>query len=246
MSRACSWKNFVHMPGIEVDSTHFYLNGLSPFDPSPDWFTGFYLFDTTDEITRNFFSNFTIRLYPWDLGTQDGEFYADIDAIDLDQPERVKRFTRDTVPNDIFLSADRRSIPYTAELQCELTICTIGSVPSSSECVRENWPPANGCDIMRYPGCDTQCDPELENPCNECKLPPGQVGPNPFYADCCASNTEPINGNCDGFDDGSGVSSLIHVLFTVCVRGTSLCPLIGSSPDLCAYWIRLSVAVLFV
>lgn len=211
-------KNFVNMPeGILVDASHHWISGLAPFDPSPDWMTGFYLFDTTDEITREFFSDFTIRLYPWDLGTDEGDTYTAL-AIDIDQIERVQRFTKDTVPNGIFLDPTGQSIPHTAELQCQLLTCFSGT---EQQCQRENWPPANKCDVLKYPGCDQQCDPtDATLECNECKPRLGETE-STFYFDCCASMTEPINGNCENFGNPSGSANMSYlILFTFLVGGT--------------------------
>ena len=41
--------------------------------PSPDWFTGFYLFDRLHEYDRAFWQRFTLYTYQWNAGTDWGD-----------------------------------------------------------------------------------------------------------------------------------------------------------------------------
>src|SRR3569832_1556976 len=52
--------NYVYMPPIDVSFDYPFLNAIASMSPSPDWFTGFYLFDTVDEYDRTYWQRFTL------------------------------------------------------------------------------------------------------------------------------------------------------------------------------------------
>lgn len=157
--------------------------------PSPDWYTGFYLLDTIDEYDRTYWNRMIIHTYPWDAGTDEGDTYTSID-LDLDPPINVERiFKANAPPGGIFVSPDGDVRP-TAEWDCLLHVC-----PGTEDCDKENWPPANGCDLLKYPGCENECNPEVER-CQECKPKAKDGERKVFYSNCCQSNYEPLRGKC--------------------------------------------------
>lgn len=185
-------KNFVFLPGITVSAEYRYISGISAMMPSPDWFTGFYLLDTVDDIAGTYWKRIIIRTFPWDAGTDSGTSYTSLDA-DLDPPLMVERITSQNAPsNGIFLSPDGSEVRPAAEWDCVLHVCP----GSGQDCHRENWPPSNGCDLLKYPGCEQECDNNVES-CQECK-PKDSDGDRQvvFYKNCCQSNYEPLNGWC--------------------------------------------------
>lgn len=181
--------NHIHMPPIRVDAEHPWFNLIGSFIPSPDWFTGFYLYEPFDDISRNYWDQFKLNLYPWDAGTDEGRTYTSVD-LKLDPQLPVARFNTSMAQarNNVFLSPDGSRVPPVAEFQCKFWVCGINDDPLGEACNMPNWPPANGCDVLRYPGCDQQCEPEQVG-CKECKN--GE-----FYFNCCDALTEPLNGNC--------------------------------------------------
>jgi hypothetical protein len=186
-------KNFAFLDeGIEVSKDYQFLSGIASMQPSPDWYTGFYLLDTIDEYDRTFWSRMIIHTYPWDAGTDEGDSYNSID-LDLDPPINVERISKGNAPPDgIFLSPDGKEVLPTAEWDCILHVC-----PGEGEdCVKENWPPANGCDLLKYPGCENECNPEVEQ-CQECKPKAKDGDRQVFYKNCCQSNYVPLRtGKC--------------------------------------------------
>eukprot|EP00527_Entomoneis_sp_CCMP2396_P004032 CAMPEP_0198148804 /NCGR_PEP_ID=MMETSP1443-20131203/43407_1 /TAXON_ID=186043 /ORGANISM="Entomoneis sp., Strain CCMP2396" /LENGTH=403 /DNA_ID=CAMNT_0043813619 /DNA_START=50 /DNA_END=1261 /DNA_ORIENTATION=- len=194
-------KNYAYLPGIKVTPDYPFLSGIAGLMPTPDWFTGFYLLDVIDEYDRTFWNRILIHTYPWDSGTDAGDTYMSVDQ-DLDPPRNVERITPKNAPNGIFLSPDGRTVPPVAEWDCVLHVCEEGE----DDCQPDNWPPENGCDMLKYPGCELECDPEFDEVCEECKPKPKliKLGAAPdenengrtFYRSCCQSNHEPLNGMC--------------------------------------------------
>jgi hypothetical protein len=184
-------ENYVYVPPVDVTFDYPFLNGIAGMSPSPDWYTGFYLFDTVDEYDRTFWHNFTLFTYPWDAGTDSGKSYTAEDR-DLDPPINVERFFPNNVPDSgAYLSPDGKQVLPVGELNCELYVCPV----EEPFCVRPNWPPENYCDVFKYPTCATYCDPEKEEGCEECKgngYEPKFV----YLKGCCASGHEPRHGKC--------------------------------------------------
>jgi hypothetical protein len=185
------------------------LNGITALLPSPDWFTGFYLFDTVDEYDRTFFDSFLIRMYPWDAGTDLGNSYTafDKDAVPADI---VRRFTKANAPNGIFVSPEG-SVKPVGELECKLYTCP----PEDTVCLKPDWPPVNGCDTFRFPRCDQECDPVTATICQECVSEVEDQGNAVFYQDCCQSGRTPLKGTCSNNSflsgNGSGAAAVTGV-----------------------------------
>merc|ERR1712226_816638 len=89
------------------------------------------------------------------------------------------------------------------EWDCALHTCEEGE----NYCEPDNWPPQNGGDMLKYPGCEFQCDPETTEICEECKPKPKPIilgstsdadeeSDRVFYRNCCQSNHEPLEGKC--------------------------------------------------
>lgn len=209
-------ENYKFMPSLEVTDRYRYLNGIAALLPSPDWFTGFYLFDTVDEFDLTFFSTFLLHIYPWDAGTDTGDSYTSFDA-DAVPADNVKRFTTQNSPGGIFKSPEG-SIKPVGELECKLYVCP----PEDVECEKPDWPPANGCDVFRFPSCDEECDPASNTVCEQCEGIEADAGRPIFYQNCCQSERQPLNGYCNNSggngnggsgNNGSGAAAVAGTTF---------------------------------
>jgi Spondin_N len=182
-------------------------------NPSPDWFTGFYMHNVIDEYDRTFWSRFKILTYPWDAGTDAGTTYTEVDR-DLEQPEKVQRITVESTTQDIFMGSNKTILPV-GELECILHVCDL----EEPDCVLEGWPASNGCDILRFADCDTPCDPANSTNCQECKPKSSDSG-KVYYRNCCESNYDPASGDCSGVGSQSSVASAgVVVVGTTTVFG---------------------------
>jgi hypothetical protein len=210
-----NWEeNYMFLPPIKVTDRYRYLNAITALSPSPDWFTGLYLFDTVDEYDRTFFNSFILHTYPWDAGTDLGDTYTafDKDAVPADI---VRRITKSNAPGgNIFMSAEGTVKPV-GELECKLYVCT----PDDTECLKPNWPPSNGCDTFRFPRCDEECDPDVETVCQECAGVKEDNGRAIFYENCCQSGRDPLNGSCnnDSFKSGAPAATGVSLGFAAIV-----------------------------
>lgn len=210
-------KNYAFMPGVTVNAEYQFLSGMSAMNPSPDWYTGFYLMDVIDEYDRTYWNRIIIHTYPWDAGTDSGTTYNSIDE-DMDPPGNVERiFPGNAPPGGIFISSDGDVRPV-AEWDCMLHVC-----PGEDEdCELENWPPANGCDLLKYPGCEAECNPE-EVRCQECKAKSKDGERQVFYKSCCQSNYEPAEGKCDAASEGSAApATVVYSLTTAGIMASLL------------------------
>jgi hypothetical protein len=131
-------ENFVYLPPLEVSVDFNFISGLAGILPSPDWFSGFYMFDVINEYSGTYYDSFLIRTYPWDAGTDSGERFTDI-KHDTDPPETVVRLTPKNTPNKASLSADGTQIKFVAEWECVLHACP----EEQSDCQKPDWPPEN-------------------------------------------------------------------------------------------------------
>ncbi|GAX25699.1 hypothetical protein FisN_14Lh007 [Fistulifera solaris] len=191
--------NIAYFPPVVVTDDHPYLSGIAGFDPSPDWFTGFYMMDTRDEYSGKFWSHFKVQSYPWDAGTDGGTIYEDVDH-ELEFPEPVHRITPENAQNKIFVSPMGDEVLPVAEFECILHVCPA----EEPGCRKPDWPPKNGCDVLLYPECDNYCDPEVDEVCERCVresiLDPEIL----YYPDCCAAGREPKTGkDCAGRRSGA-------------------------------------------
>jgi hypothetical protein len=203
--------NYIFLDPIRVDSKHTYVSGISSFDPSPDWFTGFYMMNTLDVITGRYWERFMLKSYPWDAGTDDGMTYKE--NLPRDRPEAVHRMHAGTAPNGVFTKHHSEhqngTIAPTAEWECILHSCPI----EESDCTKEDWPPKYNCDILKYPNCDQQCDPRVEQPCEQC-IPESLMDPKDLhYPDCCAMGREPKKGRCT--ESAAPAFGRVSVLFAI-------------------------------
>lgn len=205
-------KNFKYLPPVKVSDEHPFLSGLAGFDPSPDWFTGFYLMNVVDEYSRQFWQEFKIQTYPWDAGTDGGELYDDID-YELQEAEGVVRITPSNAPNGVFVSPLGDEVLPVAEWQCIIHTCPT----DNDDCEKPDWPPANGCDILKYPQCNSQCDPKVDEICEECKRESNQDPDEVWYTDCCLAGRQPKKGK--GCESGARELSgaLVALLCSVVV-----------------------------
>ncbi len=162
--------NIAYFPPVVVTDDHPYLSGIAGFDPSPDWFTGFYMMDTRDEYSGKFWSHFKVQTYPWDAGTDGGTIYEDVDH-ELEFPEPVHRITPENAQNKIFVSPMGDEVLPVAEFECILHVCPA----EEPGCRKPDWPPER---CVR----ESILDPEIL-----------------YYPDCCAAGREPKTGkDCAG------------------------------------------------
>ena len=209
-----SWRdNYVYLPPIEVSFDYPFVNGISSIQPSPDWFTGFYMFNVVDQYALTFWSRWTIQTYPWDAGADSGQYYTAPDDP-TDPLKMVFRYAPGNTPEDgAFLSPDGKSVPPVAEWDCELFVCPV----DNPFCEKPDWPPSNYCDILKYPTCNSYCNPNATQaassrsassssssgttgdgtnaplPCVSCRgngWEPKIV----YFNDCCASGHDPLHG----------------------------------------------------
>jgi len=156
-------KNFAYLPPLTVTTKHPFISGMAGIDPSPDWFTGFYLFDTINPFSQKNWSEFKIHSYPWDAGTDGGEGYLANDD-ELESLGVVRRFIPENARNGVFVSPRGDEVLPTAEWQCILHTCPL----EDPDCVKADWPPSNRCDILKYPECNNACDPNVDSICEKC------------------------------------------------------------------------------
>lgn len=177
----------MYLPPLNVSGQFPFLSGIAGMSPSPDWITEWYLFNTVKEQAAIFWDSFLIRSYPFDAGTDSGQHYTDPHQLtDPKQP-----ITRITTANTDLLNGAGDQITYVAEWECVLQTCPI----EEPGCNKTDWPPVNGCDILRYPLCTTYCDPAKDTPCEQCKPLQGDVT-SVFHASCCDAGRVPKDGVC--------------------------------------------------
>lgn len=194
-------KNYVYLPPLTVTPEYSFISGIASFLPSPDWYSGFYLFETIKEKGQTYWQSFKIRSYPWDSGTDDGTHYEDPDR-DTDPPGVVKRIELGDTEDNILLSPEGDELRYMAEWECVLHTCPV----EDPDCEKPDWPPANGCDVMRYPECAEVCDPATMQ-CEQCKRTSSSE-PRVFHRDCCMAGRVPKNGRkCDN-EESSGAATV--------------------------------------
>lgn len=196
-------ENFVYLPPLRVTADHSFISGIAAISPSPDWYSGFYLFDTVKEDTLTYWESFKIRTYPWDAGTDDGDSYTAQDR-DTDPPGLITRIETGNTANGIFLSPAGDRVPYLAEWECVLNTCPY----EDPECEKKDWPPSNNCDILKYPQCNTPCNPEIETDCEQCKRE-SNTEDKVYHQNCCLAGREPKDGTCEGEIEGETTSRAV-------------------------------------
>lgn len=204
-------QNYEYLEPIKVSADYPFLSSIASMVPSPDWFTQFYLFQTFKDEGLTYWESFKIRTFPWDAGsaTSDSGGYQP-PYRDTDPAEPIVRLTRDNAPNGhIFLGPNGGTVRHVAEWECVLHTCPA----EEPDCQKENWPPSNGCDILRFPQCAEVCNPELEE-CEQCRRATADE-PRIFRKDCCLAGRVPKNQReCDnGVSAGSRLSLTIAAVF---------------------------------
>jgi len=110
---------------IEVSKTKHYISAIAKLAPSPDWFSGFYMFNAIDEASDTWYQQFSIPLYPYDAGTENGDTYDVVNSQTV-PPQPITKFTIDTVPQGkLFLNHDNTAILPVATYTCTLEVVTI-------------------------------------------------------------------------------------------------------------------------
>lgn len=187
--------NLAFLPPLRVDAEYPYLTALVSMQPSPDWFTGFYLLDylqrngNADNV-KYYYDRIKVHTYPWDAGTDGGVSYTALPA-DLDPPFKASRIVAGTsAVSALFMNPATGQVLPVAEWECHLRVCNIGDAACNSNI---HWPPANKCDAFRYPGCDQQCPASNNGGCQECT--PQDAG-RVFFPNCCQSNYELLGASC--------------------------------------------------
>lgn len=192
-------ENYVYLDPLSISAEFSFVSGLAGLDPSPDWFTSFYMFNTLKESADTFWDRFKLRTYPWDAGTDDGTSYEDSDR-DSDPAGLIRRIELGDTVNDIFLSPGKDEILYLAEWECILHVCPV----EEPDCEKEDWPPANGCDVLKYPECAEQCVPNVDEKCEQCRRE-SQNEELVYHKDCCLAGRVPKDGRkCENGVGGIG------------------------------------------
>ena len=61
--------------------------------------------------------------------------------------------------------------------------------------------------MLKYPGCEKECNPAIESPCRECKPKATDGDRKVYYSNCCLSNYDPAEGDdCFETFEFSGLS----------------------------------------
>jgi Spondin_N len=215
-------KNFAYLPPLKVNKDHSYISGISGLAPSPDWYTDFYLFQTIKESTETYWEAFLLRTYPWDAGSDDGTFYTDTDHI-ADPPKLVTRIDLGNTPGDIFKNPSGDQVRHVAEWECVLHTCPL----DQPDCVKPNWPPKSNCDILKYPECDSPCDPAVEHDCQQCQRE-SQSESKVFFKDCCKAGRVPKDGrSCT--DDQALATSDVEVIKAVSLLSVAAATMLAAA-----------------
>ncbi len=110
------------LPPIRVDRIHSFLTTVTPFNPSPDWFSGFYAFNTIDSASNTFLKAFTIQVFPWNDGTRSGTTYTTTGS-ELSPFLPISEFTVQTIPpSGVFLNPQRSGVLPVASWTCQLSV----------------------------------------------------------------------------------------------------------------------------
>jgi len=106
---------------LEMTSSKRYLSAITKLSPSPDWFSGFHDFNTVNEESSTWYEKFTIPVYPYDAGTEDGDTYNTFNTPS-DPLQPISQFTVDNVPsNGIFLDKEGAEILPVATYTCTIS-----------------------------------------------------------------------------------------------------------------------------
>jgi hypothetical protein len=114
---------------ILMTANYPYLSTISMIAPSPDWFTGVYNFLPVGASGGGcfWFQSFEIATYPWDAGTEKGEFYS-INNDPEDPHEPIFQLTNNTVPdNGVFLDSTGTDVLPVAIWKCSIDDSEISS-----------------------------------------------------------------------------------------------------------------------
>ena len=68
--------NYVYVPPVDISFDYPFVNALGGMSPSPDWFTGFYLFEMLDEYDRAFWQRLRCTRTNGTLGRIGGTTYT--------------------------------------------------------------------------------------------------------------------------------------------------------------------------
>jgi len=63
---------------ISMNNFKRYLSAITRFNPSPDWFSGFYDFDCINPETDSWFEEFELQTYLFDGGTEEGNIFSNM------------------------------------------------------------------------------------------------------------------------------------------------------------------------
>jgi len=106
----------VNFNPITMTPKRRYISILSKLAPSPDWFAGYHDFDTINEETNTWYRGFSIPLFPYDAGTEEGSSYATVNVA-TDPKEPISKFTLGGGDN-VFMKGN--SILCVASLVCNI------------------------------------------------------------------------------------------------------------------------------
>lgn len=105
---------------LRMNSNKRYISAISKLSPSPDWFSGFHDFNAVNEESGTWYQEFSIPVYPFDAGTENGETYDNVNSRTV-PAQPISQFTLDNLPgNEIFLNGEGDAILPVATYTCTL------------------------------------------------------------------------------------------------------------------------------
>ena len=144
------------------------LSTITMIADSPDWFSGFYDFNTVAE-SGFWYRSFAIDTYPWDAGTEKGKKYKlNNQAEDPHLP--IIQFTVDTVPsNGIFLSPDETTVLPVATWTCELENEPVSPVTPAPVSSPSQDPSCEDADSFQHKNKTRDCSWVAKKSKNRCR-----------------------------------------------------------------------------
>jgi len=144
-----------------------------------------------------------VRTYPWDAGTDAGQSYDAPDRSEdpLQSVTRIRPNDGSAPTSGAFVSFDdlRRQavVNPVGEFSCVLHVCPL----ANPDCKKPNWPPANGCDVLKYPGCENweECfDNDDNTSSKQQQYQQQQQRRVVLRENCCAAGLRHVDGvRCD-------------------------------------------------
>lgn len=107
---------------VKVTSKTPFITSITKMSPSPDWFSGFFMFNARSREKPDFWlGQFTVTTYPWDSGSRRGESYLDEVPFEGVNTVPIQQITVDNPPaTDVLLSGSMDSINPVLKWECNI------------------------------------------------------------------------------------------------------------------------------